>query len=108
MYVILTCGSNITECVFCMYRVSYPNKLAAPVEVDSLQRLIMKFALKDKSTVKLMTVHQAFVKLQNLATDQEIIFVAEPDSAKVYKFDIVSNACCSKSFIYLICILKMR
>jgi hypothetical protein len=38
------------------------------------------------------------VKLQNLATDQEITFVAEPDSAKVYKFDIVSNACYSKSF----------
>jgi len=108
MYVILTCGSDTTECVFCVCRVSYPNKLTAPVEVDSLQKLIMKFALKDKSTAKLMTVHQAFVKLQNLATDQEIIFVAEPDSAKVYKFDIVSNACCSKSFIYLICILKMR
>lgn len=69
-------------------KVSYPNKLTVPVEADSLQKLIMKFALKDKSTGKLMTVHQAFVKLQNLATDQEIIFVAEPDSAKVYKFDI--------------------
>jgi hypothetical protein len=40
-----------------------------------------------------MTVHQAFVKLHNLVTNQEIIFVAEPDSAKIYKFDIVSNAC---------------
>jgi hypothetical protein len=63
------------------------------VEADSLQKLIMKFTLKDKSTGKLMTVHQAFVKLHNLATNQEIIFVAEPDSAKIYKFDIVSNAC---------------
>jgi hypothetical protein len=73
-------------------RVVYPNKLTAPVEADSLQKLIMKFTLKDKSTGKLMTVHQAFVKLHNIATNQEIIFVAEPDSAKVFKFDIVSNA----------------
>ncbi|XP_023714512.1 dolichyl-diphosphooligosaccharide--protein glycosyltransferase subunit 2 [Cryptotermes secundus] len=69
-------------------KVSYPDKLTTPVEADSLQKLIMKFALKDKSTGKVMTVHQAFVKLHNLVTNQEIIFVAEPDSAKIYKFDI--------------------
>jgi hypothetical protein len=77
--------------MFHVCRVAYPNKLAVPVEADSLQKLIMKFTLKDKSTGKLMIVHQAFVKLQNSATNQEIIFVAEPDSAKIYKFDIVSN-----------------
>lgn len=69
-------------------KITYPNKLTVPVEADSLQKLIMKFSLKDKSTGKLMTVHQAFVKLQNTVTNQEIVFVAEPDSAKVYKFDI--------------------
>lgn len=69
-------------------KISFPNKLTVPVEADSLQKLIMKFSLKDKSTGKLMTVHQAFVKLHNAATNQEIIFVAEPDSGKVYKFDI--------------------
>jgi hypothetical protein len=89
----LTCGCNITEIIFLVCRVSYPNKLLTPVEADSLQKLIMKFTLKDKSTGKLMTVHQAFVKLHNLVTNQEIIFVAEPDSAKIYKFDIVSSAC---------------
>jgi hypothetical protein len=40
--------------------------------------------MKDKSTGKLMTVHQAFVKLHNIA--------AKPVSAKIHKFDIVSNA----------------
>ncbi|KAJ9584791.1 hypothetical protein L9F63_020879, partial [Diploptera punctata] len=69
-------------------KVSFPNKLSIPVDADSLQKLIMKFSLKDKSTGKLMTVHQAFVRLHNAVTNQEIIFVAEPDSAKVYKFDI--------------------
>jgi oligosaccharyltransferase complex subunit delta (ribophorin II) len=81
----------VTETVLYLCRVAYPNKLTVPVEADSLQKLIMKFALKDKSTGKLMTVHQAFVKLQNFDTNQEIIFVAEHDSAKMYKFDIVSN-----------------
>jgi hypothetical protein len=87
----LTCDCNITETMLYLCRVAYPDKLTIPVEADSLQKLIMKFSLKDKSTGKLMTVHQAFVKLQNVNTNQEIIFVAEPDSAKVYKFDIVSN-----------------
>lgn len=77
--------------LFHLCRVAYPNKLPVSVEADSLQKLIMKFSLKDKSTGKLMTVHQAFVKLQNLNTNQEIIFVAEHDSTKMYKFDIVSN-----------------
>jgi hypothetical protein len=93
VFVRLTCGSDMIETMFHVCRVAYPNNLTAPIEADSLQKLIMKFALKDKNTGKLMTVHQAFVKLQNHATSQEIIFVAEPDSAKMYKFDIVSNAC---------------
>ncbi|KAK7866677.1 hypothetical protein R5R35_006061 [Gryllus longicercus] len=69
-------------------KVVYPNKLPSKLEADSLQKLIMKFGLKDKNTGKLMTVHQAFVRLYNPKTKQEIIFVAEPDSSKNYKFDL--------------------
>ncbi|XP_067009098.1 dolichyl-diphosphooligosaccharide--protein glycosyltransferase subunit 2 [Anabrus simplex] len=71
-----------------MSKVAYPKKLATTIEADSLQKLIMKFSLKDKNTGKPMTVHQAFVKLQNEKTKQEIIFVAEPDSSRTYKFDM--------------------
>lgn len=72
-------------------RVSYPNKLGTTIEADSLQKLIMKFSLKDKSTNKPMIVHQAFVRLYKEEKKQEIIFVAEPDSSKTYKFDIVRS-----------------
>ena len=33
---------------------------------------------------------QAFVRLTNLQTKQEIIFVTEPDESRTYKFDLVS------------------
>ncbi|KAJ8898514.1 hypothetical protein PR048_003874 [Dryococelus australis] len=69
-------------------KVAHPSKLTTIVEADTLQKLIMKFVLKDKSTGKPMTVHQAFVKLTHKETNSEIIFVSEPDSLKTYKFDI--------------------
>ncbi|XP_046989739.1 dolichyl-diphosphooligosaccharide--protein glycosyltransferase subunit 2 [Schistocerca americana] len=69
-------------------KVLFPNQLATTIEADSLQKLIMKFTLKDKTTNKLMTVHQAFVRLYKKDTNQEIIFVAEPDTSKTYKFDM--------------------
>lgn len=69
-------------------KVAYSNKLAKKLDVDTLQKLVVKFALKDKSTNKPMLVHQAFVRLSNAATGQEIIFIAEPDSAKTYRFDL--------------------
>ena len=35
---------------------------------------------------------QAFVRLTNQKTKQEIFFVAEPEPSKVFKFDLVSSA----------------
>ncbi|XP_063216236.1 dolichyl-diphosphooligosaccharide--protein glycosyltransferase subunit 2 [Bacillus rossius redtenbacheri] len=68
--------------------VAYPSKLSNVLEADTLQKLMMKFVLKDKSTGKPMTVHQAFVKLTHKETSSEIILVAEPDSSKTYKLDL--------------------
>ena len=36
---------------------------------------------------------QAFVRLTNQKTKQEIYFVAEPELSKVFKFDLVSASC---------------
>ena len=36
---------------------------------------------------------QAFVRLTNQKTKQEIFFVAEPEPSKVFKFDLVSASC---------------
>lgn len=71
-------------------RVTYPNKLAQVLEVDSLQKLAVRFPVKEKVTGKPLTVHQAFVMLTHQNTKDEFIFVAEKDNTGVYKLDLVS------------------
>lgn len=79
--------------------VSYPNKLKETLSADSTQKLLLKAVFVDESTSKPITVHQAFVRLENKEGDKETIFVAEQDSNKVYKFDMdVGNQ--GKNFNY--------
>ncbi|EDW48359.1 dolichyl-diphosphooligosaccharide--protein glycosyltransferase subunit 2 [Drosophila sechellia] len=68
--------------------VTYPGKLQEVLSADSTQKLLLKAVLVDESTSKPLAVHQAFVRLYNKKTDKEIIFVAEQDSSKAYKFDM--------------------
>lgn len=68
--------------------VLFPNTLPEALAADSTQKLIMKAALVDDGTTTTMSVHQAFVRLANEKTDQEIIYVAEQDTSKAYKFDM--------------------
>lgn len=54
----------------------------------------MRFLLRDSANKKPMRVHQAFVRLISVKSidnkrGHEIFFVAEPDAAHVYKFDMV-------------------
>jgi len=69
-------------------KVVHPNKAATGLEADYHQKVLMKFQLKDQSSGQLMTAHQTFVRLTNLATKQEIIFVAEADASLTNKFDL--------------------
>lgn len=69
-------------------KLQHPNKAANALEADYHQKILMKFQLKDKSSGQLMTAHQAFVRLTNLNTKQEIIFVTEADNTKINKFDL--------------------
>ncbi|XP_046817053.1 dolichyl-diphosphooligosaccharide--protein glycosyltransferase subunit 2 [Vespa crabro] len=74
-------------------RVTYPEKLNQKIEADSQQKLVVRFLLKDSANKKPMRVHQAFIRLSsafitNIYDDNEITFVAEPDNANVYKFDM--------------------
>lgn len=81
--------------------VSYPNKLSETLSADSTQKLLLKVVLVEESAPsgKPIAVQQAFVRLHNKKTDKEIIFVAEQDSSKAYKFDMdVGNN--GKNFIY--------
>lgn len=70
------------------HSVSYANKLDTELAADSQQKIVLKVSLVDESTGKPLTVHQAFVLLRNKATKEEIIFVAEADSSKAYKFEM--------------------
>jgi len=74
----------------------FPSKASFVLEADWHQRLVMKITLKDKSSKEPITVHQAFVKLIN-AANKEVIFVAEPDTGKSYRFDLVINSLRTKS-----------
>ena len=71
-------------------RLQHPNKAANVLEADHQQKVTMKFQLRDRSSGKVMTAHQTFIRLTNLETQQEIIFVSEPDASDTYKFDLVS------------------
>nr|CAG4643903.1 EOG090X04WQ [Lepidurus arcticus] len=73
-------------------KVTYPSKLSGALEADFQQKVLLRFVLRDQRSADLMTVHQAFVKLTNSETKQEIVFVAEPDINDVYKFDLEVNA----------------
>ncbi|KAH8347702.1 hypothetical protein KR084_000312, partial [Drosophila pseudotakahashii] len=79
--------------------VTYPGKLQEVLSADSTQKLLLKAVLVEESNGKPLAVHQAFVRLYNKKTDKEIIFVAEQDSSKAYKFDMdVGNN--GKNFYY--------
>ena len=64
-----------------------PNK--AQLEADYHQRLTTRFSLKDATSGKVVTAHQTFVRLMNVKTKQEVIYVAEEDDAGSYRFDLV-------------------
>lgn len=75
-----------------LVKTIYPNKLSTKIEADSQQKIVMKFMLRDTLNDKPMRVHQAFVRFSTIdkTTNQlrEVIFVAEPDTTNVYKFDM--------------------
>lgn len=68
--------------------VIYPSHLSEPLNADAQQKVVIKLNLVDESTNSPVTVHQAFVRLSNKQSDDEIFFVAEQDTSKSYKFDM--------------------
>jgi len=105
-------------------KLDYPDSLSKAIEADYQQKLVMKFVLRAKSDAKLFLAHQTFVQLVNVATKQEIVFVAEPDTNSVYKFElnlqskakefnfasgqyhlslIVGDAAITNSFVWKVC-----
>ncbi|XP_062897323.1 dolichyl-diphosphooligosaccharide--protein glycosyltransferase subunit 2 isoform X1 [Mobula hypostoma] len=69
-------------------RVIYPAQAKGVITADSHQNFALSFQLVDVNTGDELTPHQTFVRLYNQKTEQEVVFVAEPDSKNVYKFDL--------------------
>uniref|UniRef100_A0A8D3E7X2 Dolichyl-diphosphooligosaccharide--protein glycosyltransferase subunit 2 n=1 Tax=Scophthalmus maximus TaxID=52904 RepID=A0A8D3E7X2_SCOMX len=69
-------------------RVDYPSKAKSSFIADSHQNFAMSFQLVDVNTGVELTPHQTFVRLHNQKTGQEVVFVAEPDSKSLYKFEL--------------------
>lgn len=76
--------SNIKKTI-----VPFKQMLVEQLNADAQQKVILRAELTDESTGKPLGVHQAFVRLEHKTTKEEIIFVAEQDLSKAYKFDLV-------------------
>lgn len=63
------------------------DKFPEVYSLDHQQKINLRFDLFDDQTNKVMSVHQAFVRFTD-KTGAEIIFIAEQDVAKAYKFEM--------------------
>ena len=63
------------------------NKFPEVYTLDHQQKISLRFDLFDDQTNKVMSVHQAFVRFTD-KSGAEIIFIAEQDVAKAYKFEM--------------------
>lgn len=67
--------------------------MSEELSLDSLQRLIIKFAVKDANSGKSLRIHQAFVKFTNAEENENVLFVATPDGANNYRLYVVCICC---------------
>lgn len=63
------------------------NKFPEMYNLDHQQKVSLRFDLFDDQTNKVMSVHQAFVRFTD-KSGAEIIFIAEQDVTKAYKFEM--------------------
>lgn len=70
------------------HTVTHPQKLNVVLNADQQQKILVKALLVDEKTKNPITVHQAFVLFQDDKKSREVVFVAEQDSSKAYKFDL--------------------
>jgi len=69
--------------------LKYGEKLPTQLKADHMQRIIVRFSIKDYQVEKHVQVHQAFVRFTNIKTGSQSVFVAELDSQNNYKLDMV-------------------
>lgn len=70
-----------------MITFQYFHQEGKKVSVDYKEKLQFSFNIVNSENKKI-TVHQAFVKISSASSAAEIVYVAEADSSKVYKFEL--------------------
>lgn len=68
-------------------KASIAEKFPEVYNLDHQQKMNLRFDLLDDVTKKVISVHQAFVRFSD-NSGAEIVFVAEQDVAKAYKFEM--------------------
>ncbi|VVC41475.1 Dolichyl-diphosphooligosaccharide--protein glycosyltransferase subunit Swp1 [Cinara cedri] len=68
--------------------LKYGEKLTTQLKADHMQRIIVRFTIKDHNNNKNVQVHQAFVRFTNKRSGAQNVFVAELDSQNNYKLDM--------------------
>ncbi|VDM48314.1 unnamed protein product [Toxocara canis] len=71
-----------------LHKVKESSKLGRILDADSHSKMEIKFVVKEAKSGEAVTVHQAFVAFVHADTKQEIIFIATPDRANSYTFDV--------------------
>lgn len=72
-----------------IFRLKYGEKLSTQLKADHMQRIIVRFSIKDHQNKKHVLVHQAFIRFTNIKTGFQCVFIAELDSQNNYKLDMV-------------------
>ena len=89
--------------------ITYPGKLGNKLKLDYKEKMVFSFNVVDDSAKKPKLVHQAFVKLTHSGSNAEIIYVAEPNTNKLYTFELDMNVAAadfgSKSGVYSLSVI---
>jgi len=67
--------------------VAFPSKVPSKVKVHHKEKIQLTFNVEDATGSKFL-VHQAFVKIAHSKSAAEIVYVAEADNSKLYKFEL--------------------
>lgn len=68
--------------------VPFQAMLAGELQADSQQKVALRVVLVDEQTDKPIVVQQVFVRLENKQSGEEIVYVAELDAQRAYKFEL--------------------
>jgi len=68
--------------------LKYGEKLSTQLKADHMQRIVIRFTIKDNQNKKNLQMHQSFIRFTNSKTGSQSVFVAELDSQNNYKLDM--------------------